>query len=69
VFSDPTYLESKSLPFKTPPDVQWIERYDYDSDSDLGYFSDDENSEMSTTSLEATDGKFMHNSQTVCTDA
>ena len=49
VFSDiNTYLEFKSLPFDTPPNVQWIDQYDYESDSDLGYHSDTENLERST---------------------
>jgi hypothetical protein len=44
VFSDPTYSESRLLPFGSKSDAEWIEHYDYESDSDLGYFSDDEHS-------------------------
>jgi hypothetical protein len=60
VFSDPTYLESKLLPFDTPPDAQWIEQYDYESDSDLGYLSDSEDSETSAISSEVADSKFIN---------
>jgi hypothetical protein len=42
VFSDSTFLESKQLPLDAPPETQWIEEYDYESDSDLGYVSADE---------------------------
>jgi hypothetical protein len=44
VFSDPTYSESRLLPFGSKPDAEWIEEYNYELDSDLGYFSDDEHS-------------------------
>lgn len=30
------------MPLGTPPSIHWIEEYDYDSDSDLGYFSEDD---------------------------
>ena len=60
MFSDPAYLESKLLPFDTPPDAQWIEQYDYESDSDLGYLSDGEDSETSAISSEEADSKFIN---------
>jgi hypothetical protein len=66
VFSDSTYSESKLLPFDTTPDAEWIEKYEYDSDSDLGYFSNDsdEHSETSSTSSESlSSGKFTDNFQ------
>jgi hypothetical protein len=64
VFSDPDYLESKLLPFDRTHDVEWIEQYDYDSDSDLGYSSDDEHSKTSSTSSEtSTSGNFPNNFQ------
>lgn len=42
MFSDVNYTESSLVPFDTLPDTQCTNEYDYDSDSDLGYFSEDE---------------------------
>jgi len=50
LFSDSTYSESKSLSFDAPPDVKWVERYDYESDSDLGHLSNDEMSRPNVSS-------------------
>jgi hypothetical protein len=52
VFSDSSYSESQQLSFDTPPDTQWIEAYDYESDSDLGSASDDEPSEEAALASE-----------------
>jgi hypothetical protein len=52
VFSDSSYSESQQLPFDTSPDTQWIEEYDYESDSDLGSASDDEPLEEATSASE-----------------
>jgi hypothetical protein len=61
VFSDSSFSESKQLPLDAPPETQWIEEYDYESDSDLGYVSADEDDrglESSTVSSPVPGGKF-----------
>jgi hypothetical protein len=64
VFSDPNYVESKLLPFEGTPGTEWIEQYDYESDSDLGYSSDEERSEKPSAGAESlTTGKYANNFQ------
>jgi hypothetical protein len=50
VFSDSSFLESKVQPLEAPAETQWIEQYDYDSDSDLGYLSADEDGDGNVAS-------------------
>lgn len=42
-----TYAESSLVPLDQAPDERQIEVYDYASDSDLGYDTDDEDTESS----------------------
>jgi hypothetical protein len=42
VFSHLSYSESASLSFNGPPALDYISCYDYSSDSDLGYDTDNE---------------------------
>jgi hypothetical protein len=54
------------LPFDGTPDAEWIEQYDYESDSDLGHFSDDSEGHLENLSADSEylkPGKYANNFQ------
>jgi hypothetical protein len=43
VLNSQNFCESDVVSLNQEPADEWVERYDYESDSDLDYFSEDEN--------------------------
>lgn len=54
MFSDPSYSESSLVPFDQPPTHKRIDMYDYPSDSDLGYDTNDED-EIDSEAMDSDD--------------